>query len=489
MGPQLGLSAPTGPGSTIRRRGDPVQGSRRTGPQRLRRKKAAASGRVVASGGAGAGSSSVAQGGRRIVARGAPAGPSVAELLGIALDSGGRAWQTTAPMRFPSSLLVSLLLVGCSGPIEQAAKARAEGDHLLAAELYGEAAVNSTCPERGQYLLLRADMQELAGRGASAVETIGKAVEHCPDLAEGWWMRAQRRKEAGDRAGAMEDAQHVKEVIPEAQTLYNELAMAVEVERSVRQHAASVVDGLRTAFVADGLDKKLPADRVAVLARQVPVPLTIRYSVKEEVSRPTPYSLVWVESWSFRGEESDGNYEIIRSVELPPLEHDLPLPIRLLMSNQRMPMRFTVDPRGQILSADWAKDGPDRGMRPEMLRPEVQGTLRRRRLFDPGEGGQRAVGDTWQGEDVRVLDGLARNLTYSTRAVGWVEVRGLRTLQVSTTATGPQYRATEERFLHPESSVVVRLLRTEDYSTTDERGTETSARKTMMELRAVGSLD
>lgn len=314
-------------------------------------------------------------------------------------------------------------------------------------------------------------MQELGGHDSAAAESIHKAVEHCPDVAEGWWRRALRRKGAGDKVGAMEDARHVQEAIPEAKALYEELALEFEMARGVRSAAQKVVRELQDALVPEAPDEALPEGGVAELARQVPVPISLKYQVTQQNRKPSAWALSWFEHQGFRGDAAEPTFSYVRWLELPPLERELPMTVRLQLANLRMQMRFDIDSRGQILEATWATEGPDRGMRPEMLRPQIQGELRRRRVFDPGESGRRAPGDSWRGEDVRVIDGKPRDVTYSSRAVRWATVRGLATLEIESTVDGPGYKATERTWVHPATAVVVRWTRDESYRVEGEHTT------------------
>ena len=113
--------------------------------------------------------------------------------------------------------------------------------------------------------------------------------------------------------------------------------------------------------------------------------------------------------------------------------------------------------------ANWAESGPMRGMRPEMLRPEVDAALKRRRVFDPGETGSRTPGESWSGHDVRIVDGTPLELTYQSRATRWVEVSGVRSLEIVSKISGEGYSARETLWLHPQTAVTVKLNRSARY--------------------------
>ena len=232
-------------------------------------------------------------------------------------------------------------------------------------------------------------------------------------------MRAQRAAEAGDRERAMADAAEIQAVHPEAAALYAELAMEEQLERSIRDRTQALVSTLKDSLDLEAKDVKLRGRNRETLARQVPVPMTLSYQVRQSVQSPQKFELQWEEMWSYRGDAADDGYVLVRRLDLPPLDHGMPLYFRLSMSNQRQAMRFVVSPRGEIVDSTWLRNGPNRGMRPEMLAPEVEGTLRRRRLFDPGESGERGPGDTWRGEDVRGVDGKPVTVPYQAEAVGF----------------------------------------------------------------------
>jgi hypothetical protein len=374
-------------------------------------------------------------------------------------------------------LLLLAVLCGCAPPLlEQAERAERAGDYFGAADLYTQAAGEAACPARGQLLLRRAAVQELGGRGAASQGSIDKAIEHCPDLAEARWARAQRLAEAGDRRQALEDAKAVGSRIPEAALLVRQLSMDLDAENSVRDRARSLVDAVRERLDPTAKDEPLEMPIAPPLARQVPLPLTLRYAVREEgrvdqvAEQPVSFALDWQETHSYRGDAAEGGYVLVRHLEVPPLPRETPLYYRLAMSNLRLPMRFKVGAKGDVLDASWLRDGPNRGMRPEMLRPEIEGMLRRRRLFDPGVDGVRSPGDTWRGEDVRVVDGQPVTLAVESKAVAWVRVHGVPTLQVHSVLTGAGYSAEEDVWLHPETAVAIRWSRSARHGITSEAG-------------------
>jgi len=365
-------------------------------------------------------------------------------------------------------LLLALLapLVGCASESweDQAIQATQMGDYTLAADFYTRAAIEAGCPARARLLIRRAEVQELDGIGASAMESIDKAISNCPDHTEAWWMRAQRAAEAGDRERAMADAAEIQAVHPEAAALYAELAMEEQLERSIRDRTQALVSTLKDSLDLEAKDVKLRGRNRETLARQVPVPMTLSYQVRQSVQSPQKFELQWEEMWSYRGDAADDGYVLVRRLDLPPLDHGMPLYFRLSMSNQRQAMRFVVSPRGEIVDSTWLRNGPNRGMRPEMLAPEVEGTLRRRRLFDPGESGERGPGDTWRGEDVRIVDGKPVAVEFTSRAVAWEETLGVRTLRVRTQLTAEGYSCDEEHWLHVATAVPVRWTRTVKYA-------------------------
>ncbi len=356
------------------------------------------------------------------------------------------------------------LVLGCKPPLEDQARAAAtRGDHAEAAELFLDAAKAVPCPERGRLLLARGEMLELDGQLQSAGRSIDKAIELCPEYVDGWWARAQRAYKAGDRERAMADAGRVKASLPEAAELYSDLAMEVEVERGVQRRTDQLVQQVAAALNAEKQTVRLDRTGSMIFARQVPVPITLKYQIQQSVRGDATFELKWAEVWSYRGDSTESTFNLVRTLELPPLERTLPLPVRLTMSNQRMPMRFLISDHGKVLEAEWLSKGPDRGMRPEMLRPEIEGALTRRRIYDPGEDGRRAPGDTWRGEDVRVVDGKPVTVPYVAEAVGYEEVRGIVTLRIRTRFEAAAYKGTEEIWLHPDSAITVRWVRDVQY--------------------------
>ena len=334
------------------------------------------------------------------------------------------------------------------------------------------AAGEAVCPARAEFLIARAKVQELDGIGASAMESINKAISNCPEVTEAWWMRAQRAAEAGDVELAMSDAARIQDVHPEAAALHSELAMAQELKRSMRARSRELVTGLRDVLNLESKDARLRGREAAVLARQVPVPVTLSYQVRQVVSSPKKFELQWEEMWSYRGDAADGGYVLVRRLDVPPLENSLPLYYRLSMSNQRQAMRFVINDKGDVTDATWLRNGPDRGMRPAMLFPEVEGMLKRRRLFDPGETGERRPGDTWRGGDVRVIDGLPVRAEYTSTAVRWEEVLGARTLRIKTTLQGDGFKSSEEQWIHPATAIAVRWSRDALYGIDTNSGGE-----------------
>lgn len=369
-------------------------------------------------------------------------------------------------MRRPHPILTALLLLaGCAGASweDQAIEAATTGEYTLASDFYTRAAIEAGCPDRARLLLRRAEVQELDGIGASALESIDKAISNCPDFVEAWWMRAQRAAEAGDRERAMADAAEIQEVHPEAAALYAELAMEEQLERSLRDRSQALIGALSQGLDLEAKDKPLRDRNREELARQIPVPVTLSYQVRQVVQSPKKFELQWEEMWSYRGDAADEGFVLVRRLDLPPLGHGMPLYFRLSLSNQRQAMRFVISPRSEVTAATWLRNGPNRGMRPEMLAPEIQGMLRRRRLFDPGESGARGPGDVWRGEDVRIVDGKPVDVEFTSRAVGWEETLGVRTLRVRSEVAGPEYSADEEQWLHVSTAVAVRWTRSASY--------------------------
>lgn len=368
----------------------------------------------------------------------------------------------------------AVTLVACPGSSfeQQALEARAAGDFTLAADMYTMAAGESVCPARAELLLARAEVQELDGIGASAMESIDKAISNCPEVTEAWWMRAQRAAAAGDIELAMSDAARIQDVHAQAAALHSELAMAEELKRTVRARSHELVTGLQDVLNLEAEDVRLRDRNPASLARQVPVPVTLAYQVRQVVSSPKRFELQWEEMWSYRGDAADENYVLVRRLDVPPLENSLPLYYRLSMSNQRQAMRFVVNDKGDVTDATWLRNGPDRGMRPAMLYPEVEGMLKRRRLFDPGETGERRPGDTWRGEDVRVIDGLPVRAEYTSTAIAWEEVLGARTLRIKTSLKGEGFESVEEQWVHPSTAIAVRWSRDAAYGIDTNSGGE-----------------
>ncbi len=379
-------------------------------------------------------------------------------------------------MRF---LILALLLVGCEeDPLAVAAQAEGQQDYVLAAEMYTKAAVEAACPERGTLLLRRAVVQGLDGRGAAAQGSIDKAVEHCPDVPEARWARAERSMEAGDREAALEDAQVAAPTIPDARALVRKLSMELDAERAVRARASSLVRVLSSGLQPDAEDAPIEVAEPPTLARQVPLPITTRYAVRQTMSSPVSFKVDWEETWSYRGDAAEGHYLLVRSLDVPPMDRGLPLYYRLAMSNLRLPMRFKVNTTGEVLDSGWLRDGPNWGMRPEMLGPEIEGLLKRRRLFDPGREGHRAPGDVWRGEDVRVVDGRPIPISFTSKAVGWVKTLGIDCLQVSSKLEGKGYQADEEVWVHPETAVPVRWSRSARYRIRADNGIDEWREKT-----------
>jgi len=377
-------------------------------------------------------------------------------------------------VRTPLLIAVFAALSACTGPSfeEQALAARATGDFTLATDMYTMAAGESVCPARARFLMARAEVQELDGIGASAMQSLDKAISNCPEVTGAWWMRAQRAAAAGDVPLAMADAARIQGVHPEAAALYSELAMAQELDRSVRARSRDLVGALSGALDLEAKDAKIRDSAPAILARQVPVPVTVNYQVRQSVTSPKKFELKWVEEWSYRGDAAADGYVLVRRLDVPPLENSLPLYYRLSMSNQRQAMRFVVNDKGDVTEATWLRNGPDRGMRPAMLFPEVEGMLKRRRLFDPGETGERRPGDTWRGEDVRVVDGAPVRAEFTSTALGWEDVLGVRTLRIKSTLKGGNFESTEEVWLHPATAIAIRWTRDARYGIDTNSGGE-----------------
>ncbi len=369
------------------------------------------------------------------------------------------------PRHYSAQLLLLVLLVGCKAPGLRA-EAEAEAGNLPeAAKLFWLAAVDASCPDRGRFLLRRAEIQEQADYKDLSIETVDQAIDACPELLDGYWLRAQRYHAEGKNDLALEDARRVRDDSPEAKAFHSDLAMEIETERSIREHAQSLILELKEALDIEKGSRPAP-DRnrdSALLARQVPIPLTLRYEVTHRVTSPQDFELRWQEFVSYRGSPTDDEYTLIRSLTLPPMEPTLPLYYRLKMANQRLSMRFRINSDGKVSEASWAENGPMRGMRPEMLRPEVDAALKRRRVFDPGEAGSRTPGESWSGHDVRIVDGAPLELTYQSRATRWVEVSGVRSLEIVSEISGEGYSAQETVWLHPQTAVTVKLRRSASY--------------------------
>ncbi len=369
-------------------------------------------------------------------------------------------------------LFVLVLLTACTSHRSDADAARADGRWADAAEAYGRAAIEANCPERSRLLLLRAEMQDAEGTHTSAADTIEKAIGACKDNPDAIWVRAQRRLSEGDRPGALADATKIASVHPDAARLKAEIDKLNAERATARNRAASKLDSLMTALDVDAEDAKLDRRDPAGFARTPPVPMTAKYAVRQTAYTPDSFELTWTEEISYRGEAGAETYFLVRKLEVPELDNTLPWPVRLTMSNQRQAMRFEIDQQGKVLAARWHQDGPERGMRPEMLRPEIEGGLQRRRLFDPGERGTRSVGETWSGEDVRVLDGRAVALTYTSTFQAWESVRGVECARIQSKLSGPDTKGVETIWMHPESSVPVQWRRTLEFPALDPDGTE-----------------
>ena len=387
-------------------------------------------------------------------------------------------------------LLFVLLLVGCKeDPLAVAAQAEGQQDYVLAAEMYTKAAVEAACPDRGTLLLRRAIVQELDGRGSAALGSIDKAVEHCPDLAEARWARAERRIEAGDRDAALDDARAAAASIADARFLVRKLSMELDAEQAVRARASSLVRILSSGLQPDAEDVPSELTEAPSLARQVPLPITTRYAVRQTMTSPVSFTVDWEETWSYRGDAAEGHYLLVRSLDVPPMDRGLPLYYRLAMSNLRLPMRFKVNTKGEVLDSGWLRDGPNRGMRPEMLGPQIEGLLKRRRLFDPGREGRRAPGDTWRGEDVRVVDGRPIPVSFTSTARDWVKTLGIDCLRVESTLTGEGYAAEEAVWIHPETAVPIRWSRAARYRIRADRGVDEWREKTEAALIEVAGAE
>ena len=376
-----------------------------------------------------------------------------------------------------------LLVVGCQPPGQRAEQEAAAGNLPEAAKLFWKAAAGAACPDRGLYLLRRAEIQEQAGYTELSNTTIDRSIESCPDLADGYWLRAQKNQAMGNRELALADARIARDQFPEARAMYSELAMELETERAIREHAQRLIRDLQQALDPEKEIRNLPDRDSVMLTRQVPIPLTLRYQIAQRVLSPKSFDLKWEEFISYRGDPSQEDYTMVRHLDLPPMDPQLPLYYRLMLANQRLPMMFRINGAGEVSEARWVNKGPDRGMQPAMLRPEIDAAMKRRRFFEPGENGIRAPGNRWSGSDVRIIDGHPLELTYQCEAVRWAEVSGVRTLQISSEVTGEGYSAQEQFWLHPKTAVVVRRSRTASYSI--ETRAETVTWQEQYEVRLV----
>lgn len=375
--------------------------------------------------------------------------------------------------KLPLFLCLGLLCseTGCSLPLEErAAEARTLGDYGVAADLYMKAALERACPDKARLLILKAQAQELDDSSDQALESLDAAVRSCPNYSEGLWARAQRYASAGDRAGALHDLEKIRTTHPEAAALYSELSMEAEASRSLRNRSHRKIVDLRGSLDPSAADRTLKDRAGTQLARRVPVPVTLKYAVVQSVVSPRAFDLSWQETLSYRGDSAATNYLLVRSLDVPPLPSDLPTYYRLQMANQRLPMRFDIDAKGKVTEASWLRNGPERGIRPRVLAPEIEGMLKRRRLFEPGGDGLRGPGDRWRGEDVRLVDAQPVKLEYTAEALAWVEVRGIRTLHIRSDLRGPGYEAQEETWVHPSTAVVVRWTRRARYAVAEHRG-------------------
>ncbi len=348
------------------------------------------------------------------------------------------------------------LLSGCTNHSARAEEEAAAGNLAEAAKLFWRASIDSSCPERGLYLLRRADIQKEAGYLEVSHATVDRVISSCPSLPNGYWARAKIHRAQGDREQAMADALIAKEDIPEALQFYSDISMELEAERTLQDRDQQLISELNVALDPDKSSRVLSGTGPATLTRQVPLPLALRYRVKQQVLRPKRFSLSWEELISYQGDPAQPGYDIVQHIELPPMDTRLPLYHRLQLANRRLPMLFKISSRGEVLEAHWKREGPNRGIRPALLKPEVEAALKRRRLFDPGESGERSPGEKWRGETTRIIDGRPLSLTYQSQALGWVETAGVRTLHIRSQIEGSGYRGEEDRWLHPETSVAVR---------------------------------
>ena len=375
--------------------------------------------------------------------------------------------RTVLPVLFCSLLC----LAGCDPADEQrAAEARQLGDYRLATQLYMTAALDVVCPDKARILILKAEVQELDDSPEEALQTLDSAVRSCPDYTEARWARAQRYAQSGDREGALLDLEKIRNTHPEGASMHSEISMEMEAERSVRSRSHSRVLDLRATLDVEAPDRKLRDRAGTQLARRIPVPVTLKYQIEQNVRSPKAFELAWEETLSYRGDPAANEYLLVRSLEVPPLPNNLPTYYRLQLANQRLPMRFEVDATGKITEAGWLRNGPGRGIRPSVLAPEIAGMLKRRRLFEPGGGGLRGPGDRWSGEDVRLVDAKPVALEYEAEALSWTEVLGIRTLHIRARLRGEGYEGEEEIWIHPSTAVPVRWVRQARYAVAEHRG-------------------
>ena len=114
--------------------------------------------------------------------------------------------------------------------------------------------------------------------------------------------------------------------------------------------------------------------------------------------------------------------------------------------------------------------------------------LRRRLAFDPGDRG-RGPGDTWRGEDIRVVDGKPVEVAFESRAVAWEQVFGIRTLRVKSTLTGAGYSCEEDVWLHPATAIPIRWVRNAKYAIETPSGDDVWADETQGALVSVSGVD
>lgn len=375
------------------------------------------------------------------------------------------------PMLLLLFALLPPLLVGCrQDDASAAAEARRLGDYDLSAELYMRAALGATCPRKGDLLVSKAEALELGEAQTAAMEALNTAIRSCPEHRHALWSRAQRLAALGQRDAALEDLELIRRSHPDAAALFSELSMEAEAERAMRSRSHSKIVELRRLLDTEAAERRLTDRAGTQLARRVPVPATLKYRVEQSVRSPKEFSMEWEETLSFRGDPSSNDYLLVRSLEVPPLPSDLPTYFRLQMANQRLPMRFDVDGRGKVTDARWLRNGPERGVRPSMLAPEIEAALKRRRLFEPGGDGLRGPGDRWRGEDTRIVDARPVELEYTAEALGWVELQGIRTLHLRFSLKGEGYSAEEELWIHPSTAVPVRRITKARYDVQGHRG-------------------